>query len=241
MAINMVKLPTQKQDLVLRVAKGHFATSHSHINYYIDVTMQKTRLSEARAVALELVSSYTHTTIVDTILCLDGTEVIGACMASELTRDGYVNMNAHQTIYVVTPEHTTGSQLLFRENTSPMIAGKHVLILAASVTTGYTAQAAVEAINYYGGQVVGIGAIFATQTECAGYPVTSIFNPNDLGDYQSYDSRDCPWCKQGKRIDALVNSFYYLRFWPSSCRTSLAVSALRIMRYCLMKIFMKTS
>ena len=77
MAINMVKLPTQKQDLVLRVAKGHFATSHSHINYYIDVTMQKTRLSEARAVALELVSSYTHTTIVDTILCLDGTEVIG--------------------------------------------------------------------------------------------------------------------------------------------------------------------
>ena len=37
MAINMVKLPTQKQDLVLRVAKGHFATSHSHINYYIDV------------------------------------------------------------------------------------------------------------------------------------------------------------------------------------------------------------
>ena len=144
MAINMVKLPTQKQDLVLRVAKGHFATSHSHINYYIDVTMQKTRLSEARAVALELVSSYTHTTIVDTILCLDGTEVIGACMASELTRDGYVNMNAHQTIYVVTPEHTTGSQLLFRENTSPMIAGKHVLILAASVTTGYTAQAAVK-------------------------------------------------------------------------------------------------
>ena len=71
MAINMVKLPTQKQDLVLRVAKGHFATSHSHINYYIDVTMQKTRLSEARAVALELVSSYTHTTIVDTILCQD--------------------------------------------------------------------------------------------------------------------------------------------------------------------------
>ena len=26
---------------------------------------------------------------------------------------------------------------------------------------------------------------------------------------------------------------YYLRFLPSSCRTSLAVSALRIMRYCL--------
>ena len=209
MAIRLVKMPTKKQDLFLRVAKGHFATSHSHINYFIDVTIQKTRLSEARAVAQELVSYYTHTTIVDTILCLDGTEVIGSCMASELTRDGYTNMNAHQTIYVVTPEHTTGSQLLFRENTAPMIAGKHVLILAASVTTGYTAQAAVEAVNYYGGQVVGISSIFSTVDECAGYPVRSIFDPKDLGDYQSFESRECPWCKAGHKIDALVNSFGY--------------------------------
>ena len=29
--INMVKLPTSKSELFLRVAKGHFATSHSHI------------------------------------------------------------------------------------------------------------------------------------------------------------------------------------------------------------------
>lgn len=46
--INMVKLPTNKSNLFLRVAKGHFATSHSHINYYIDVTTQKSRLSEQR-------------------------------------------------------------------------------------------------------------------------------------------------------------------------------------------------
>ena len=209
MAINMVKLPTQKQDLVLRVAKGHFATSHSHINYYIDVTMQKTRLSEARAVALELVSSYTHTTIVDTILCLDGTEVIGACMASELTRDGYVNMNAHQTIYVITPEYTTGSQIILRDNLTPMVKGKHVLILAASITTGYTVQAAVEAVNYYGGTVAGLSAIFATTHECMGYEVTSIFDPASLPDYASFDSRDCPLCKAGQHIDALVNSFGY--------------------------------
>lgn len=209
MAINLVKMPTQKPDLILRVAQGHFVTSHSHINYFIDVTIQKSRLSEARAVAQELVASYTTNTIVDTVLCLDGTEVIGTCVASELTHDGFVNMNAHQTIYVVTPEHTTGSQLLFRENVSPMIAGKHVLILAASVTTGYTAQAAIEAVQYYGGTVAGLAAIFATVQECGGYPVVSIFDPTDLPDYQSHDSRSCPWCKQGVKIDALVNSFGY--------------------------------
>ena len=59
--INMVKLPTNKSNLFLRVAKGHFATSHSHINYYIDVTTQKSRLSEAKAVAKELVAATSTT------------------------------------------------------------------------------------------------------------------------------------------------------------------------------------
>ena len=195
--INMVKLPTKKSDLFLRVAKGHFATSHSHINYYIDVTTQKARLSEAKAVAKELVSAYQHSTIVDTVLCLDGTQVIGTCLANELTKDGFANMNAHQTIYVITPEYTTGSQIILRDN------------LAASITTGYTVQAAVEAVNYYGGMVAGLSAIFATTHECMGYPVTSIFDPASLPDYASFDSRDCPLCKAGQHIDALVNSFGY--------------------------------
>lgn len=203
------KLQTKRKNLYLRVSKGHFATSHSHINYYIDVTTQKTRLSEARAIAEELVSYYQNNTIVDTILCLDGTEVIGTCLANELTREGYVNMNAHQTIYVVTPEHTTGSQLLFRDNIAPMITGKHVLILAASVTTGYTAEAAIEAIRYYNGHIAGVAAIFATVEQCGGYPVQSAFNPKDLPDYASFSSHECPLCKQGVKIDALVNSHGY--------------------------------
>ena len=209
MAMNLVKLPTGNPNLLLRVSKGHYATSHSHINYYIDVTLSKFRLSEARAVAAELVSEYKSTTIIDTILCLDGTEVIGACMASELTKDGFTNMNAHKTIYVVTPEYTSGSQIILRDNLAPMVKGKNVLILAASVTTGYTIQAAVEAVNYYGGIVAGLSAIFATTHECLGYPVTSIFDPTSLPDYASFDSRDCPLCKAGQHIDALVNSFGY--------------------------------
>ena len=203
---NTTKIRTKHRNLFLRISKGHFATSHSHINYYIDVTTQKTRLSEAMAVAHELLTYYHNNTIVDTILCLDGTEVIGTCLANELTREDFTNMNAHQTIYVVPPEHTSGSQLIFRDNTAPMITNKHVLILAASVTTRYTAQAAVEAIKYYGGAVVGISAIFATCDSCAGYPVNSVFNPNDLPDYASYSAHECPMCKAGQKLDALVNS-----------------------------------
>ena len=201
------KIRTKNHNLFLRVSKGHFATSHSHINYFIDVTTQKTRLSEATAVAEDLVSYYNSSTIVDTILCLDGTQVIGTCLASELTKASFANLNAHQTIYVVTPEHTTGSQLFFRDNIIPMIQGKHVLVLAASVTTGYTTKSAIEAINYYGGYVAGVAALFATKDECEGYPVHSVFNTNDLDNYQSFPSHECPLCKAGQRIDALVNSF----------------------------------
>lgn len=206
---DMIKIRTKNKNLFLRVAKGHFATTHSHTNYFIDVTTQKTRLSEAKAVAKELVATYRANTIVDTILCVDGTEVIGACVANELTKEDFVNMNAHQTIYVVSPEYTSGGQLMFRDNLTPMIAGKHVLVLAASVTTGETAKAAIDAVNYYGGRVVGVSAIFATVDNCEGYPVSSIFDPNDLDGYESYDSHECPLCKEGKKIEALVNSFGY--------------------------------
>ena len=203
------KIRTKHKNVFLRVSKGHFATSHSHINYYIDVTTHKTRLSEASALAKELVSYYNSSTIVDTILCLDGTEVIGTCLAEELTRGSFTNLNAHQTIYVVTPERTAGSQLIFRDSLIPMIQGKNVLILAASVTTGYTAKGAMEAIRYYGGTVAGVSAIFATTENVLGYPVHSVFDPTDLSDYATYPSHDCPLCRARQPIDALVNSFGY--------------------------------
>lgn len=205
----IIKIKTKRENLYLRVAKGHFATSNSHSNYYIDVAAQKSRLSEAKAVAEEICSCYRHNTIVDTILCLDGMEVVGTCLADKLTQGDFVNLNAHQTIYVVTPESTNASQLLFRDNIVPMIVGKHVLILAVSVSSGRTVQAAIDAVNYYGGNVVGVSSIFASKQECGGHPVHSVFNPNDLPGYECYSPKDCPMCKRGEKIDALVNYHGY--------------------------------
>ena len=201
------KIKTRNPSLFLRVQPGHFATMHSHTNYYIDVTTQKYRMSEAKAVAKEVVSFYRSNTVIDTIICLDGTEVIGAFVAQELTDNSFMNLNAHQTIYIVTPEFIGNGQMVFRDNTAHMIENKHVLILAASVTTGKSALAAIDAIKYYGGQVVGVSAIFATVGECDGIPVTSIFNTHDLENYQSYKPNQCPMCRGGERLEALVNSY----------------------------------
>ncbi len=204
---SITKIKTGRNNLFLRVAKGHFATNHAHSNYYIDVAAQKSRLSEAKAVAQELCShSHYKVKVIDTILCLDGTEVIGACLADELTKNNWMNINAHQTVYVVTPEMTSSSQLLFRDNIVPMIKGKHVLVLAVSVATGGTVKAAMEAVNYYGGEIVGVASIFSTAKECNGYAVNSVFNPNDIPGYFTCPSHECPLCKEGQKLDALINS-----------------------------------
>ncbi len=199
----------RRGNVPLRVARGHFATNHSHINYYIDITYQKTRLSEAKASAQALVSHFINDTPVDTILCLDGTAVLGTCVAEELSKSGFRTINAHQTVYVLEPEYNANSQIIFRDNIKPMITGKHVLVLMASVTTGFTANRSIEAINYYGGKVVGVAALYSAVDHIGEYVVRSIYNVNDLPDYASYDYRDCPYCKAGKKLDALVNSFGY--------------------------------
>ena len=205
--IELVNLPVRRGNVPLRIARGHFATNHSHINYYIDITYNKTRLSEAKDSAYQLVSHFINDTPVDTILCLDGTAVLGACVAEELTKTGFRTINQHETIYVLEPEYNANSQIIFRDNIQPMIRGKHVLILMASVTTGYTAKRSIEAIGYYGGQVAGVAAVYRAVDQVEGYPVRSIYSVDDLPDYESYDYRDCPYCKQGRKLDALVNSF----------------------------------
>ena len=207
--IEITNFPLHYGNVPLRILRGHFATNHSHINYYIDITAQKTLLSEAKDTAEQLVSHFLNNTPVDTILCLDGTAVLGTCVAEALTRNGFATINQHNTIYVLEPEYNSNSQIIFRENIAPMIKDKYVLVLMASVATGVTARRAIEAIGYYGGNVAGVASIYRNVDEVAGHPVRSIYSVQDLPDYASYDYHDCPFCKQGIPIDALVNSFGY--------------------------------
>ena len=207
--IDIMKLPVRRGNVPLRVARGHFATNHSHINYYIDITCAKSHLVEAQAVAKQLVTTFKNSTAIDTILCLDGTAVIGTCLADELTRSGFRSVNDQETICVVEPEFGVNNQMLFRDNIQPMIRNKHVLVLMASCTTGYTAKKGIETIGYYGGEVVGVAALYSMTDEVCGQKVHSVFSKADLPDYESYDYKDCPYCKQGRRLDALVNSHGY--------------------------------
>lgn len=204
---NSYKIRTKGKNLFLRVTKGHFMKTNGHMNYYIDVTMQKSRLSEARAVAEELVSYYNNTTVIDTILCLDEMQVIATCMAERLTSAGFMNLNAHQSIYILTPEKVAAGRFIFRETSVPMISGKNVLILTSSVATGRTTSVAIDAIKYYGGTVAGLASIYSAVDECDGIPVHSVFDANDLDGYYCVPAHECPLCKEGQMVDGVVTSY----------------------------------
>lgn len=205
----MMKIRAKNTHLPLKAVPGHFATNHAHINYYIDMTTVKARQSEAEEMAKTLAGQYVNNTVVDTIVCLDGTQVIGAYLAEELSRAGFISMNEHKTIYIITPEFNSNSQMIFKENILPMIRDKNVIILTASVTTGLALNKGIESIRYYGGNLRAITAIFSALEELNGFRITSIFGRKDLPDYTYYDYRDCPLCKQGRKLDALVNAYGY--------------------------------
>lgn len=193
----------------LKIYPGHFATPQSHITHFLDITTMKARSSEARRIAEALAVNYEASIPIDTIVCMDGLEVVGAYLAEELTKAGVLSMNAHQTIYITSPELNSVGQMIFRDNVQPMINGKNVLILNGAVTTGETLSRAVESVLYYGGKIRGIAAIFSAVSSVAQLPVHSIFQQKDIPDYGSYRFHDCPMCKKHQKIDAIVNGSGY--------------------------------
>jgi len=196
-------------DAPLKVQPGHFATNHAHLNYYFDVTTLKTRSSEARDIAKAMALLYLNDMVIDTIICMEGTEVIGAYLAEELKNYGFLSTNAHKTIYVVSPEFNNNSQLIFRQNLVPEIRGKNVMILMAMVNTGKALNKAIECVQYYQGNLAGISSVFSAKDTYEGYPIFSVFGLKDVPDFASWDYRECPLCKAGKKIEALVNAYGY--------------------------------
>ena len=187
------------------VIPGHFATNHSHVNHYVDMTSVKTSCKMAREAAKDLAASYSSTHI-ETIICLEGTEILGAFLAESLSSGG---INAGSDISVITPELNANNQMIFRDNNQKKIWNKNVLLLISSASTGKSINRAVDCLQYSSGKLVAIGAIFSAIDQSNGIEVHSIFKGTDLPAYSTYLPAECPLCKAGKKVDALVNSFGY--------------------------------
>ena len=102
--------------LEVSVYQGHFATRHSHNSHYIDITRMKHEHTMAREAAVTLAQRYAYTSPIDTIVCMDGSEVIGAFLARHLANKDRFNVNSDKNINVVTPEFDHTGQMIFRDN-----------------------------------------------------------------------------------------------------------------------------
>ena len=199
----------RNKDVVLRYIPGHFITPNSHVNYYMDLTDMNSRQREARATGEEMAEMYLSSDVIDTILCLNGMEVVGSYLANKLTKAGIISANSHKTMYITSPEYNTSGQMMFRENIVHMVKGKKVLVLIDAATTGGTLKSALGTLKFYGGSVVGIAAIYSVAKAIDGIEIRSLYSLRDLPDYASFTAEDCPLCKAGTPVDAICNGFGY--------------------------------
>ncbi len=199
----------KNKDVVLRYVPGHFITPNSHVNYYMDLSDMKSRQRVARATGEELAEMYLSTNVIDTILCLNSMEVVGSYLANKLTKAGIISANSQKTMYITSPEYNNSGQMMFRENIVHMIKGKKVLILIDAATTGATLISALGTVRFYGGEAIGIAAIYSVAPHIEGVPIRSLYSLTDLPDYVSYPSDGCALCKAGVPVDAICNGFGY--------------------------------
>lgn len=201
---------SRNKNVTILSIEGHFATQHSHVSHYIDMTRVKSETVSARAAA-ELFARRFRDVPVETVITLERTKMIGAFLAEELAKSG---MNVDRNIAVITPE-ITHDKVFLRDNLIPYILHKHVLLLTATATTGMTLKSVLEGIIYYGGISVGaatvFGGDFGENLNVGGVtvPVERLFFAKDIGKYESYAPGSCPLCKEGVRINAVVNSYGY--------------------------------
>jgi len=105
----------------IKVMQGHFATQNSHINTYIDMSTVKCRQNNAEVSAKALAEQYMLNLSVDTIVCLDETEVIGAFLADELAHKTKQGLSFGNNISAEDSEKSKCSKFLLS------LAGVHIL------------------------------------------------------------------------------------------------------------------
>jgi orotate phosphoribosyltransferase len=209
------KIPLQNNPLVfVRVIPGHYTTSYAHVNYYLDLNDMKSNMLIARDVARELSVPYLSGLAgvpVDTIVCVERTVAVGAYLAEELVRECDSVFNNNGEIHILTPINAVNGNLIFQGSTIKWIAGRNIILLVATISSGQTMKKALECLSFYGGNTIGISTLFLASREAHDSRVHPLFTSDDIPDYRIWEPGDCDMCRSGIRLDAIISSEGYTK------------------------------
>ncbi|MCL2180476.1 MAG: hypothetical protein FWB83_05050 [Treponema sp.] len=211
METNALSISLTKNPIItVKIIPGHFTTSNLHTNSYLDVSGLKSNAAVARDVAREMVIPYLSTSV-DTIVCMEKMEVIGAYIAQELVQDRTSVVNTENKIHVVSPLNNMYGNLVFPSNMIELISGKNVLLLIATISSGKTLKSVLECLAYYGGKLAGVSAVYLASDVMSGLQIHSLFTSDDIPGYKLFNVGDCEMCKSGQKLDAIISSEGYTK------------------------------
>ncbi|MCL2637124.1 MAG: orotate phosphoribosyltransferase [Oscillospiraceae bacterium] len=199
---------SRNSNIKIGAIPGHFITGHSHVNYYVDMHSLKRQFKTSKEAARVFAADFANTPV-DTIICLEGTQVIGAFLAESLSEDFPHSVNSGADINVITPEMNSNKQMIFRDDSQSVIWNKNVLVLISSASTGRTVEACLECLTYYSGNLAGVAALFSAVEELGKIPVSAVFYKDDLPKYESFTLSECPMCRDKVKVDAMINDHGY--------------------------------
>ena len=212
METNAYSISLSKNPIIaINVFPGHFTTNNMHTNNYLDVSELKGDTKIAKDVAREIAIPYLSTTLIDTIVCMEKMEVIGAYLAEELIQDGTSVMNTDRNIHVVSPINNAYGKLIFPDSAIKWISGKNILLLVATISSGRSLNIALECINYYSGKLVGVSSLYRASDIRIEQDVHCLFTAEDIPNYKLYNTSECEMCRDGHKLDAIISSEGYTK------------------------------
>ena len=206
--VPLIKNPSIK----MKVVPGHFTTNSFHLTHYMDLNNLKTNALTARAVARELAMPYLSDALADTIVCIEGTEVIGAYLAEELLQKGAHYRSSDRQIHVIVPVSNVYRKLMFQHDMQELIDNKNIILLVSSISSGTSLNSALECLKYYGGKVIGISTLFNAYPEQFEREIHALFTSHDIPGYMLYSPNKCPICDEGRKLDAIIIHDGYIKF-----------------------------
>lgn len=203
---------TKNKLIKMNVIPGHFTNSTSHLTHYLDMSRLKFNALIARDIAREMAVPYLSNTLVDTIVCMEEMDVIGAYLAEELVKNSRVIANSDRDIHVLSPRINVNGQLVFQQSTERFIHKKNVILLVASAASGKTIHRTLDCLKYYRGLLAGISSIFTAAREVSGHEIHTVFHSDEIPDYHVYRPSQCLMCQEGQKLEAMVGYDGYSRF-----------------------------